>query len=629
MIGLWLLACSGDPVDSGEPCTTDLAQFEAAALPVFASDCRGCHIDGGVAGHTRLLVPSPDDVEAAYTTLAGLFADPALGTLLLEKPTAQQGHGGGPRFDVLSDEYAALQEFAARAQAPGACAHPGDPPPSCEPGVWSPGPTPLRRLTDRQWLNAVEDLLGVRLPDGVFPATARGEGYHTWAANNTVSAAGAESILLATEQVAAQVDPDALMDCQSGESAWDCALRTALALADRAFRRPLLAAETETLNDLVGAGDDAEEGLLLAIQVMLQAPPFLYLDTTGAQDPTGAGPQRLSDHAIAAQLALFLVDSLPDQALRAAADAGELHTREQVAEHAARLVASPQALRAVAGFHRDWVADHRLDGASRDATLYPDFTDATLQSMRTELELMATEILWSDGHLATLLTSQDTWIDSQLAPLYGLDDPGPGWHRVTLDSDRPGVLTRTAFLTGHAYSATSAPVRRGAWILERLLCESLSPPQDVDMELPEESSDATTIRERLEQHWTDPACAACHTRIDPLGFAFEHFGPVGEWRDTWEDDTPVDASGSLLNPAGSFDGAAEMLALVGTTDRAAACYARQWFEYALGRPSDALDTCTLDTLATRFQDSDQHVPSLLVDIASSDAFLMRWPLEAE
>ena len=115
----------------------------------------------------------------------------------------------------------------------------------------------------------------------------------------------------------------------------------------------------------------------------------------------------------------------------------------------------------------------------------------------------------------------------------------------------------------------------------------------------------------------------CHSRIDPLGFAFEHFGALGEWRAEWNNGIPVDATGTMDDPAGDFDDAAEMIALVAQSQRMKRCYATRWYEYAIGRPSDALDRCAIDRLSTRFEATGGDIRDLLVDVAVTDAFLFR------
>jgi hypothetical protein len=160
-----------------------------------------------------------------------------------------------------------------------------------------------------------------------------------------------------------------------------------------------------------------------------------------------------------------------------------------------------------------------------------------------------------------------------------------------------------------------------------MLCLELSPPPGVNTVLPEESEEANNIRERLVQHRTDPSCIGCHELIDPIGFAFENFDAIGEWRDDWENGVPIDSTGDI--EIGSFDGAAELIAIAATTDTAKECYSIRWFEYALGRPAATEDLCSLDTIQKRFINSDGNIRSLLVDIAMTDAFLYRFALEAE
>ena len=196
--------------------------------------------------------------------------------------------------------------------------------------------------------------------------------------------------------------------------------------------------------------------------------------------------------------------------------------------------------------------------------------------MRTETDLFVTEVLWSgEVNYEDLFFSNMTWINSDLAQFYSLPDPGPGWHRVELDESRPGILTRSAFLAAHAYTGSSAPIKRGHFILKEMLCEELSVPPDVNTVIPEESEEAATIRERLLQHQSDPSCSGCHDKIDPIGFSFEHFDAIGAWRDNWESGIPIDATGDIH--LGSFDDASELIAMAATTNTAKMLFKR-WFE---------------------------------------------------
>lgn len=618
---------AGDTAGSDDGCVSDDDFWRAEAAPLLAADCVACHTTGGMAEGTRLQL-TPGDDDATRAAVEAFITDVEDGaTLLLEKPTNTVSHGGGPRFGVLERPYAVVHELAARVQAPGACAHPGEPPITCDGGVVRPGPIELRRLTSTQVENAIAVELGVSLPADLFPPTARSADFRTFATNNVVSPAAAESIMLAAEHAAAGVDLTAALGC--GDTAPACAAAWLDDLAPRLYRRPLRPDEVTVLHRFLGAGLDADTATRMAVETMLQSPQFLYMEANWETQRDGVA--RLDDWSVATRLSFFLTDHPPDATLRAAAAGGALQTRGQVREQAIRLLARPEAAGVVAGFHRDWLDLYLLDGLTKDPELYPGWDAALVADLRTELDLFTTEVVWyGDGRLDTLLFSEETWVNPRIAAVYGVDAPGEGWQPVTLDAQtRPGALTRGAFLAGHAYAAASSPIRRGAWVLEEMLCEDLVPPPGVNMDLPEESEDAPTIRERLEQHWTDPACASCHVRIDPIGYSMEHYGALGEWRDTWESGIPVDASGSLEDPAGDFVGTAEMLALVGTSERARACYAQRWFEYGTGRPAAEADVCSLATLADRFESADGDIRTLMLDVAMTDAFLHRPTPEAE
>lgn len=617
-----------DTAPAVDDCVTDAEFVAGDGGALLGSDCAACHTEGGAAGGTRLrLAPvgaaARDGDFAAVQAFLAASDDAA--ELLLQKPTNTVSHGGGQRFTVLDPRYAVLHELRARALEPGNCARPGDAPFTCTPGESFPGTTPLRRLTEAQLRHAIVDLLGVTLPDGLLPRTVVVSGFRSFPDNNTVSDAGAEQLLLAAEAAADALDPAALLPCPL-DAADDACVAAALAdLGARAFRRPLTADEAALVTRFAGAGLGPEEALRLGVAQLLLLPGFVYVDAP-AGDPLSPGGTvaHLDDHAIATRLGLLFRDSLPDAPLRDAAAAGRLHTRAEVEAEALRLVAQPEATRALLAFHEDWLHLSRLDGATRDPARYPAFSAEIFASARTETALFLSEVVWGgDARFATLLGDRTTWVDSTLAAVHGWPDPGPGWHRRTLDDTRPGVLTRTAFLSAHAYSGASAPVRRGAWVLEELLCAELNPPPGVNMDIPEESAAAPTIRERLEQHWTDPACAACHTAIDPAGFAFEHYGALGEWRTHWENGLPIDATGALEDPALAFDGAPALIAALEASPRARACYTRRWFEYAVGRPAETEDACTLDVLARRFEATGGNIRRLMVDVALTDAFLHR------
>ena len=617
-----------DSIDTDD-CIDDASFFADEAAPLLDADCATCHVAGGAASATAYVwMPLAEEgaLDANYAMLQHLV-DTLGADTVLAKPTAQLSHGGGLRFDVLDAEYAVMHELVARIQQPGACAHPGRPPLTCDDGGIHPGAAPLRRLTDLQYAALVEDTLDVVVPEGVFPATPLGGGFRTAASVNTVSAAGAESILLAAEHVADHVLLDDILDC--GDTPEACGRTWLLDRGAALWRRPLSDAEQTLLTRFLDAGLGAEEGVRMGLFVALQAPQALYLDARASDrvrqtDDPSQDVHTVDSFAVASRLSFFVTDAPPDAELLAAAAAGELSTREGVANQARRLVASAGSTGVVARFHQDWLDLHLMRDMLKDTERFPQWDDALVDAMFAETDLFTTEVVWSgEATFDALMFSPTSWVTPALADIYGVSS-SDGWNRVGLDPDtRPGVLSRTGFLTAHSYAAASAPVRRGAWVVENLLCEDLVPPPGIDTTLPEESEDIQTIRDKLAAHAADPACRSCHDRIDPIGFSMEHFDGLAAWRDEWDSGIPVDATGSLDDPSGDFDGFSEMIALVGTSERARACYAQRWFEYALGRPAGPGDACSLRMLANRFEDTGGDIRGLLVDVALTDAFLYR------
>lgn len=645
LAGLWLAGC-GDPAGPGggasdsadgadgadsadsAACETD-AEFFAGRGAAVLSDCAGCHVAGGLAGGTRyVLEPFADGAAAERNrqAIAAFVTGTADGAaLMLDKPTGRVSHGGGARVEAYSEAYVVLAEAVGRARAPGGCGFPGDPPPVCADGEVRPGSAPLRRLTPDQYVESVRAVFGVEVEAALFPATTQppaAGGFRTFASLNTVSEAGVEQIMVAAEAVSAGLALPGATGCAAEDRA--CARAWLLDRAAAAFRRPLLPGEEGLATAFLDAGLDVDTAIRMQVELLLQSPQFLYLDAAPAE---AGDPARVDGWALASRLSYYLTGGPPDAELRAAAGAGALSTRAEVLAQAERLARSPAAVGSVAAFHRDWLHLWRLEGAQRDPERYPWFSEALAGEMLQEVDLFTTEIVWSgDPTLDRLLLGTEGWVSPGLAGIYGLEAPA-GWSLVALP-DRPGVLTRAAFLTAHGYYADSAPVRRGAWVLQAMRCEDLTPPADVDMTLPDPSGDLPTIRERLAAHTADPACAACHVRIDPIGLAFEHYGAAGERREVWDDGYPVDATGSLTDPAGSFDGAAELLELLRGDPRVPACYARRVFEYAVGRSAEEEDACALQQLTARFVASGGDLRRLWADVAITDAFLYRHALEA-
>lgn len=615
------------------PCVDDQAFFEAQVAPLIEKDCITCHVAGGSAETTNhVLVAGDNDHNAeVWRELAAIPS--ADSVLLLAKPSETVPHSGGRRLVPGDANWDVIREFVSRTQAPGACEDPGPLAPVCAPGLISGDRAPLRRLTDRQHQNAVRDILGVELQAGLFPTTTRTAVPSTWPEANLMSDAGVEGAMLAAEAASRTYLTGFPADhCGETEPAADCAPRLALELATLAFRRPLSTEEQATFEALMATGSDPADGLSLVIEAALQSPQFLYLDASAVDVEGHPEVQRLDDYAIAARLSMFLLQTTPGPELRAAAAAGELHTRDQIRDHVARLLDDPRILDTVAGFHEDWMKLYQLDTISKDSERYPAYGPEMRQSMRDEMRLFTTQTVWTEGPtFKTLLYSPITWTDPALDGLYGTTSArqGSGWERRELSGDqRPGFLSRAAFLTAHAYAASSSPVRRGAFVLKQLRCEELSPPPGVNLELPE-PTETNTIRDRLGAHRAAEACASCHDVLDPVGFSMEHYGALGEWRDEWENGVAVDASGVLEDPPGEFDGLSGMLETLDSDSRPERCYAAHWRQWALGRGDTDVDACGRARIGARFEATDGDIRDLVLSIVSSEDFLHRIPARLE
>jgi len=235
-------------------------------------------------------------------------------------------------------------------------------------------------------------------------------------------------------------------------------------------------------------------------------------------------------------------------------------------------------------------------------------------------------VFWEDGRLETLLTAPYSYLNQDLAHYYGVSGPsGTAYERAEFPANqRAGILTQGALLSALAKPNQTAPVLRGKFVREMLLCQQLSPPPpNIVITPPDVRPDATT-RQRFTQHSKDPNCAVRHQLMDPLGFGFENYDAVGQFRAT-DQGFPVDASGQLINTDvdGKFTGAVELAQKLATSAEVRQCLVKQWFRYAVGRAETDDDQCTLQNLGSEFDSAKHDMRELSVKIASSDAFRYR------
>jgi hypothetical protein len=413
----------------------------------------------------------------------------------------------------------------------------------------------------------------------------------------------------------------------------DCAVGAVLALAPRAFRRPLRAEERQPLLDLLAEvlaeTGDAEVALRVVYQVILQDPRFLYLVETSPEPLTAAAPlPPLDGSQLASRLSYFLWGTLPDEALTQAAARGELDTADGVEAHAWRMLEDPRAEDALLDFYRGWLEWDAVLQMRISPEHYPLWTEDLRPGLLRESETFVLNV-WrgDDASLRGLLLDRSVEADPTVALVYGVPE-GPG--QLPADQ-RAGLLSRSGWLMPHALNTVPSPIRRGVWVLERLLCTSLgSPPADVMLTNGLRYGTQGTNRDRFEAHTSDPACAGCHLIIDPIGFAFENYDSIGSWRDL-DNGRPVDARGELLvgDLAGaSFDGPIALAELLARSQTAHDCHARLWFRQGLGRSEGELDRGVLASLGEESSATGGELRQLLASLVRSEAFRSHHPVVA-
>lgn len=371
-----------------------------------------------------------------------------------------------------------------------------------------------------------------------------------------------------------------------------CASRIVASFARLAWRRPLTADETAKLDALLVAvrsdGEAPEEAIKLALRAILTSPKFLYRYRT-LED--GDGPTSLDPYVLASRLSFFIWSSTPDARLLDAAAAGTLQTPEGIRQTVAWMVADDRAVAMADGFAEQWLDLRHLEQASPSSEVYPEFDERLRESMRLESKLFFLDYLTNDAPVSTMLAPDFAYRDAALAAHVG--EPGPegeGFERMSATAgDRRGVLALTAWLTSRSDSEHSSPIRRGAWIADAMLCAPVPPPPP-NLEIGElESGDgALSVREQLERHRTERACATCHARLDVIGMGFEMYDGVGKL----VDDPALDSVGDL--PDGSrFRGADEMAAAL-DPETFVGCVSQKLMTYALGRSADRYDLAELE-----------------------------------
>jgi hypothetical protein len=412
-----------------------------------------------------------------------------------------------------------------------------------------------------------------------------------------------------------------------------CAQRILTSLARRAYRGDVAKEDVPTLMEFYqrgrSDGGSFDSGIDLALRRLLASPKFLVrVERDPMAVPAGAA-YRLSDLEIASRLSFFLWSSIPDDTLLDVASKGGLKSAAGLDQQVRRMLSDPKSQAFIDNFVGQWLQLRNLKTKQPNSHEFPDFDDNLRQSLGTEAEMFFASIMREDRSVLDLMTADYTFLNERLARHYGISNVyGTHFRRVTLkDETRYGLLGKGAVLMVTSHPHRTSPVLRGKWILENVLGSPPPPPPDVVPPFEEDAGAAKpkSVRERMEQHRRNPACASCHRMIDPAGLALENFDATGAWRtkDGGTRGALVDASGQLVDGT-QINGVVELrAALMREPETFVRTLTEKLMTYAVGRGLTATDMPAVRTVVRDTARDQYRFSSVILEIVRSVPFQMR------
>jgi len=408
-----------------------------------------------------------------------------------------------------------------------------------------------------------------------------------------------------------------------------CARRIVATLARHAYRRPVAAADLAPLMRIYATernGSDFEHGVEAAVEAILVSPHFLFLIE---QDPAGSAPgsvHRVSDLELASRLSFFLWSSIPDETLLKVAEERRLHDPAVLNAQISRMLADPRADALTRNFAGQWLFLRNLDQQRPDIAVFPAFDARLRAAMARETEMFFSYVVRNNRSLLDFIAADYSFLNARLADHYGISGvKGTAFRRVVLDpsSHRGGLLGQASILTVTSYGNRTSVVKRGKWILDNMLAAP-PPPPPPDVPALQETHDGRllTAREQLELHRKSPACASCHMKMDPLGFALENFDAVGAFRKL-DAGRPIDASATMPDGTAFAGISGLQQILMARKDEFASAFTQRLMTYALSRGVTAQDMPAVRTITRAAAADSYHVQTIIQGIATSLPFTLR------
>lgn len=400
-------------------------------------------------------------------------------------------------------------------------------------------------------------------------------------------------------------------------------------LAHHAYRRPVTKAEVASLSKFVGIakahGQSTEQGIQLALEAILVSPNFLFRIE---HDPNPTDPNavhKISDVELASRLSYFLWSSMPDDELLGLAEAGKLRNPGVLDAQVKRLLDDPRSSALADNFAGQWLEIRNLDVMKPDPQKFPAWGPELREAMRTETRMFFDYILRQNRPMSDFLDAKYTFLNERMAKHYGIEGvKGDEFRKVDLTSDqRGGVLSQASVLTVSSYPTRTSVVIRGKYILQEILGAPPPPPPVTPPPLDEAAvGTSMSLRQQMEKHRADPACASCHAKMDPLGFGLENYDAIGTWR-TMDGKFPVDSSGILPNGK-SFATPAEMRGvLMAQLPQFAHCVIEKLMIYSLGRGLASYDRRSIDDIEKKLAADGYPFQTAIYEIVKSMPFQMR------